>query len=64
MTDVLFKELISTEQPQGIVAVINMNEKPLDLDGSFYLLCDKLQDPGNLGTIIRSAVAFNIDTII
>lgn len=28
------------------------------------LILDNLQDPGNLGTIIRSAVAFNIDTII
>ena len=64
MTDVLFKELISTEQPQGIVAVINMNEKPLDLDGSFYLLCDKLQDPGNLGTIIRTAHAAGVQGII
>ena len=64
MSDVLFKELISTEQPQGIVAVINMNEKPLDLNGSFYLLCDKVQDPGNLGTIIRTAHAVGVQGII
>lgn len=64
MTDTLFKELISTEQPQGIVAVINMNEKPLDLNGSFYLLCDKVQDPGNLGTIIRTAHAVGVQGII
>lgn len=29
-----------------------------------YLLLDHIQDPGNLGTIIRSAVAFDIDTIV
>ncbi|MBE6063667.1 MAG: RNA methyltransferase [Clostridium butyricum] len=64
MSDVLFKELIFTEQPQGIVAVINMNEKPLNLNGSFYLLCDKVQDPGNLGTIIRTAHAVGVEGII
>lgn len=32
--------------------------------GKRYLMLDKISDPGNLGTIIRSAVAFNIDTLI
>lgn len=32
--------------------------------GSRLLILDDLQDPGNLGTIIRSAVAFNFDTIV
>ena len=32
--------------------------------GNKILLLDEIQDPGNLGTIIRSSVAFNIDTII
>ena len=32
--------------------------------GNKILILDELQDPGNLGTIIRSSVAFNIDTII
>ena len=32
--------------------------------GNKILVLDGVQDPGNLGTIIRSAVAFNIDTII
>ena len=32
--------------------------------GKRYLMLDRVADPGNLGTIIRSAVAFNIDTII
>ncbi|MDO5516865.1 MAG: RNA methyltransferase [Clostridium sp.] len=64
MSDLLFKELISTEQPQGIVAVINMSEKQIDLNGNFYLLCDKVQDPGNLGTIIRTAHAVGVQGII
>ena len=44
----------------GICKIIN-NDK---LVGNKYLILDNIQDPGNLGTIIRSAKAFNIDTII
>ena len=36
---------------------------PDDIKGNILLL-DHIQDPGNLGTIIRSAVAFNFSTII
>lgn len=35
-----------------------------EIIGKRVLLLDEVQDPGNLGTIIRSAVAFNIETII
>lgn len=55
--DTIFKQLCSTENPQGIVAVVNNKSlEIIDRDG-FYILVDKLQDPGNLGTIIRSAHA-------
>jgi len=64
ISDNLFKELISTESPQGILAVINMNIMPVLANGNFYLLCDKLQDPGNLGTIIRTAHAAGVQGII
>ncbi len=45
----------------GICKIDNNNNK---LVGNKYLLLDNIQDPGNLGTIIRSAKAFNIDTIV
>ncbi len=45
-----------------IIAVVKKREELTY--GSRLLLVDALQDPGNLGTIIRSAVAFNIDTIV
>lgn len=64
ISDGLFKELISTENPQGILAVINMNVKPMNFEGDFYVLCDKLQDPGNIGTIIRTAHAAGVQGII
>ena len=43
---------------------MKMNATSLNLQGDFYLLCDKLQDPGNLGTIIRTAHAAGVDGII
>ncbi len=64
MSDSLFKELISTEMPQGILAVANMKNNELKEHGSFYLLCDRVQDPGNLGTIIRTAHAAGVEGII
>ncbi len=39
-------------------------QKNDEIKGDHILILDNIQDPGNLGTIIRSAVAFNIDTII
>lgn len=44
----------------GICKIKNNNE----VIGNKILLLDDIQDPGNLGTIIRSACAFSIDTII
>lgn len=45
--------------------VIGVCQKKNDeLIGNHLLLLDDVQDPGNLGTIIRSAVAFNVDTVI
>ena len=40
------------------------NKKEEQKLGNKILLLDEIQDPGNLGTIIRSAVAFNVDTIV
>ena len=40
------------------------SKKKDEVIGSKLLLLDDIQDPGNLGTIIRSCVAFNIDTIV
>ena len=46
-------------------SVIGICRKKRDkLMGNRLLILDDIQDPGNMGTIIRSSVAFNIDTII
>ena len=51
--------LSSTPRLVGISKYINKNEL-----GERIVLLDEVQDPGNVGTIIRNSVAFNIDTIV
>lgn len=51
----------SVSCPKVMAVAIKKNDNKI---GNKVLILDKLQDPGNLGTIIRSAVAFNFDTII
>lgn len=53
-------ELDNPTNIMGICKKINSDR----VVGNKVLIFDDIQDPGNLGTIIRSAVAFNIDTII
>jgi len=59
----VFKEISQTERPQGIAAVINM-ESPQPKEERYVLLLDAIQDPGNLGTIIRTADAAGFSNII
>ena len=62
VTPQVMKKLTNLETVPEVVAVVE-KEKKQEIKGNILLL-DRIQDPGNLGTIIRSAVAFNIDTII
>ncbi len=59
----VMKKLSSMDTPSNIVCVCRKNNNN-DIIGKRLLLLDEVQDPGNLGTIIRSSVAFNIDTIV
>ena len=59
----VLKKLSSVDSPSKVMAVVE-KRKLEDKYGEKVLILDRIQDPGNLGTIIRSAVAFNIDTII
>ncbi|MGY0372564.1 TrmH family RNA methyltransferase [Clostridium sp. JNZ J1-5] len=55
--DNIFKELCNTDNPQGIIGVVNNKKIEIEDKEGFYVLVDKVQDPGNMGTIIRSAHA-------
>ncbi|MCK5811760.1 MAG: RNA methyltransferase [Clostridiales bacterium] len=60
--DNLFEKLTNTKTPQGIIAIIEKKEfdvKSIIESGKSLLLLDKVSDPGNVGTIIRTAEAFS-----
>lgn len=58
----VMKRLSDLSTPSNVMAVVEkLDEKPI---GEKILILDNIQDPGNLGTIIRSAVAFNFDTLV
>lgn len=63
VTNHVFKEISQTEQPQGIAAEVKMKALP-NKDDKFVLLIDAIQDPGNLGTIIRTADAAGFSKVI
>lgn len=57
VSESVLNTISSTETPQGIVAVVKNKVSNLQINNGFYVLIDKVQDPGNMGTIIRSANA-------
>ncbi len=64
--DLIFPELCDTVTPQGIIAVIkteNSSDFEFDKHGK-YVYCDNIQDPGNLGTIIRTAEAAGFSAVM
>ena len=50
------------ETPNGIIGICKKKES--NLKGNKIVILEDIQDPGNLGTIIRSSVAFNVDTLV
>lgn len=59
----LFDKLASTVTSAGIVAVCRMQVEGI-ANKNRLLLVDGVQDPGNLGTLIRSALAFGFDGLV
>lgn len=59
VSDAVMKELCSTDTPQGVVCTVNVKKSIARYDNGFYILADQIQDPGNMGTIIRTAHAAN-----
>ena len=63
VTSNVLKKISSLSNPTTVIGVcktFNSNE----INGNHILILDDVQDPGNIGTIIRSSKAFNVDTII
>ena len=68
VSDVLFKEISDTETPQGLLVVLQIKEYQLEdfleHPSPFFVVGDNIQDPGNIGTMIRTADASGAQAVI
>ena len=65
VNDEVLRKLANSDNPEGIVFVCEQLEPRKDKkDYHKIVYLDQINDPGNLGTIIRTAVAFNYDAVI
>ena len=68
VTDEIFSHISDTQSPQGVLCVIKTLDKVTEFDtiknGGKFLVLDNVQDPNNLGTILRSAEAFGVTGVI
>ncbi len=60
----LMTKIADTDVPQGIIAVVSNPELELPQKLDFVLICDQIRDPGNLGTIFRSAHAAGVQSVL
>jgi len=67
VSDQELEALSATERPQGVLLVVREPQDPLDLMGASsaprVLLLDGVQDPGNVGTLVRAARAFGLSGV-
>jgi len=57
-SDALFKSLSTVDSPTGVIALVRTPEgKGVPADATLVLLLEDIQDPGNVGTLLRSAAA-------
>lgn len=64
ISESLMKSLSETETPQGILAVIEFTNLPIPNLSSFVLIPDQIRDPGNLGTLLRTAAATGVQAVL
>ncbi len=64
ISDELMREVSDTQQPQGIVAVFSMPKAILPTTAGRILILDAIRDPGNLGTILRTAAAAGVEAVL
>lgn len=64
VTPEVMEALSDTETPQGLLAVLPARRLPLPEKLNFALIVDTLRDPGNLGTLLRSAAAAGVQAAL
>ena len=67
VTDKVFKEISDTVNPQGVMGIAKMcsvSEEDIGGENPFIIFCDAVADPGNMGTIIRTADAVGASAVV
>ena len=59
----VMKKMSTMDSPSNVLAICEKIDRK-DIIGNKVLILDEIQDPGNLGTIIRSSLAFGVSTIV
>jgi TrmH family RNA methyltransferase len=60
----LLHSLSETESPQGILALLSLTQLPIPHSPGFILIPDQIRDPGNLGTLLRTAAAAGVQAVL
>ena len=63
MSSELFHSIADTEHPQAVMAIAHLPEMTFPANPTVVVALDAVRDPGNLGTIIRTAAAAGVDGI-
>ncbi len=62
-TSEILKKITGLQEPEGVAAEIALPEKGLVENNQFLLVLDGISDPGNLGTLLRTALALGWDGV-
>ena len=67
LSDSVFKHVSDTQTPQGVLCTVKQEQYDvatlLDIENPHFMVLDNLQDPGNLGTIVRTAEGAGVDAV-
>ena len=64
VSESVMKSLSETETPQGILAILGHTQLPIPNYLNFILIPDQIRDPGNLGTLLRTAAAAGVQAVL
>jgi TrmH family RNA methyltransferase len=65
LADALFDSVSGVESPAGVIAVVpTPSGRPVPSNARFCLALEDLQDPGNVGTLLRSAAAAGVEHVL
>jgi len=64
LSDAALERVATTSEPQPNVALVGHGERALPVEAQSLMVLDQLRDPGNVGTLIRSAEAAGLDAVV